>query len=243
AVAIFEGFARDQLVAADDALGAAEIDDDIAIFDPLDRAVDDLADAILVFLVLPVALGLAHLLHDDLLGRLGGNAAIIDLRQLFGDGVADLRVGLAQACRVERDLRRRILDLLDHFQQPLQLDLAGAGIDLGADIGLLTVARASRLLDGVGHGLDHDRLVDRLLTRNRVRDLDQFEPVGTYCHGLLLWIWRRTRRSDTIAQYLVVSSAAPRRHVSSCVPGGRADPRATPRGSVRRSAPAAPRQG
>jgi hypothetical protein len=47
AVAITEGFARNGLVTADDALSAAEINDDIAIFDALDGAVDDLADAIL----------------------------------------------------------------------------------------------------------------------------------------------------------------------------------------------------
>src|SRR5690606_22216827 len=49
AVAIFVSLARDQLVAPDDCLAAAEIDDDITVFDALDRAVDDLADAILVF--------------------------------------------------------------------------------------------------------------------------------------------------------------------------------------------------
>jgi hypothetical protein len=36
AVAVAEGLARDQFVAADDALAAAEIDDDVAVFDALD---------------------------------------------------------------------------------------------------------------------------------------------------------------------------------------------------------------
>ena len=81
AIAVAEYFARDQLVAADDRLAAAEIDDDVAVFDALDDAVDDLADAVLVFLILPVALGLAHLLHDDLLGRLRGDAAEFHRRQ------------------------------------------------------------------------------------------------------------------------------------------------------------------
>jgi hypothetical protein len=97
AVAIFEVLARDQLVAADDGLAAAEIDDDIAVFDALDRAVDDLADAVLVFVVLAVALGLAHLLHDDLLGRLGGDAAEIHRRQLLGDKSPTRRRGCAGA--------------------------------------------------------------------------------------------------------------------------------------------------
>jgi hypothetical protein len=85
AVAIFEDFARDQLITAHDALATAEIDDHIAIFDALDGAVDDLADAILELFELAVALGFAHFLHDHLLGRLGGDAAKIERRQRIGD--------------------------------------------------------------------------------------------------------------------------------------------------------------
>src|SRR5689334_25235423 len=76
AVAVAEHLARQHFVAADDGFAAAEIDDDAAIFDALDDAVDDVADAILELLILPVALGFAHLLHDHLLGRLRGDAAI-----------------------------------------------------------------------------------------------------------------------------------------------------------------------
>src|SRR5581483_11833230 len=68
AVAVAEHLARQHLVAADDGFATAEIDDDAAIFDALDDAVDDVADAVLELLILPVALGLAHLLHDHLLG-------------------------------------------------------------------------------------------------------------------------------------------------------------------------------
>ena len=56
----------------------------------LTDAVHDLADAVLVFLVLAVALGVAHLLDDHLLGRLRGDAAEIERRQGVGDHVADL---------------------------------------------------------------------------------------------------------------------------------------------------------
>ena len=71
------------------AFAAAEIDDDIAVFDALDHAVDDLADAILVFVVHALALGIAHLLDDHLLGVLRGDAAEIDRRQGLGDVIAD----------------------------------------------------------------------------------------------------------------------------------------------------------
>src|SRR5204862_5430613 len=90
AIAVAEGLARDQHVAADDALAAAEVDDDVAVLDALDLAVDDLADPVLELLVLAVALGLAHLLDDDLLRRLGGDAAEVHRRQRLGDEIADL---------------------------------------------------------------------------------------------------------------------------------------------------------
>src|SRR5690606_38279116 len=77
AIAIFEGLARDQFVTPDDRLAAAKIDDDIAVFHALHCAVDDLADAVLVLLILAVALGLAHLLHNHLLGGLCRDATEI----------------------------------------------------------------------------------------------------------------------------------------------------------------------
>src|SRR5690606_10927607 len=58
AVADVEHFARDRLVAAHDAFAPAQVDDGVAVFDALDRAVDDLADAILELFVLVGALGL-----------------------------------------------------------------------------------------------------------------------------------------------------------------------------------------
>src|SRR4051812_23596064 len=76
AVAVAEHFARQHFVAADDGFTTAEIDDHAAIFDALDDAVDDVADAVLEFLILAVAFGLAHLLHDHLLGGLRGDTAI-----------------------------------------------------------------------------------------------------------------------------------------------------------------------
>src|SRR6202167_650725 len=86
AVAIAEYLARQHLVTAHDGFAAAEIDDHAAIFDAFDDAVDDIADAVLEFLVLPVALGLAHLLHDHLLGPLRGGAAVFQARARGGAG-------------------------------------------------------------------------------------------------------------------------------------------------------------
>ena len=187
-VAGTEHLARDQFVAPHHRLaaGPAEIDDDIAVFDPLDLTVDDLADAVLEHLILLVALGLADLLHQHLLGGLGGDAAEIERRQQFGDPVADLRRRVLLLRFGERDLGRVVLDLIDDQQQAREADFAGLGVDLGAHFGLLTVARARRLLHRVLHRGEHDRSVDRLLARDGVDDLQELESVGANGHRLLL---------------------------------------------------------
>jgi hypothetical protein len=64
-----------------------------------------------------------------------------------------------------------------------QPQFALLGVDFGMDVGLAAVARPSRLGDGVFHRRDHDTAVDRLLTRNSVGDLQQFEFVGADGHN------------------------------------------------------------
>ena len=54
---------------------AADLEDDVAVLEPLHRAVDDLADPLVVLGEDVLALRLAHLLEDDLLGGLRGDAA------------------------------------------------------------------------------------------------------------------------------------------------------------------------
>src|ERR1700679_1632846 len=99
-----EGFARDHLVAAHHAFGLAKINDHRTEFRTLDHAMHDFADAVLVFVILALALGIAHLLHDHLLGILGIDAVEIDRRQGLGDDVAYLGVGIAVASLLQRDL-------------------------------------------------------------------------------------------------------------------------------------------
>src|SRR5450631_1162938 len=113
AVAWPEDLARDQLVTPNRRLAAPKIDDHIAIFDPFHDAVDDIPDAVLVLLILPVALGFADLLNDDLLGRLGGNASEIERRQCFSDPVADLSRRVFLARLGDGDLRCVVVDLID----------------------------------------------------------------------------------------------------------------------------------
>ena len=72
--------------------------------------------------------------------------------------------------------------VLDHQEVARQAQLAGLGVDLGMDVGLGAVARAGGLGDRVLHRVEHDLLVDRLLARDRVGDLQEFKPVGADSH-------------------------------------------------------------
>src|SRR5262249_21210936 len=178
AVAVAEILARQGLVAAHDGFGPAEIDDDVAVFDAFDDAVYDLADPVLVLVILALALGLAHLLPDHLLRVLRSHPAEIERRQRLGDEVSDLRSRIAAPRLVERDLCGLHGHLLDHLQEPREPDLSGLGVDLSLDLVLATVARLGGLLDCVLHGHDHYLAVDRLLACDRIRDLQELQPVG-----------------------------------------------------------------
>src|SRR4029078_12001634 len=75
------------------------VDDDVAALEPPHDARDQLALAVLVLVEDVLALGLAHALQDDVLGRLRGDAAealpgAVELEQLAVLGVLLLRAGL-----------------------------------------------------------------------------------------------------------------------------------------------------
>ena len=74
-IAQIVGFQSRLLALGQARFGAAHVHDDVGAFKALDDAIHQLADAAVVFVVDGVALGLAHLLHDDLLGGLRGDAA------------------------------------------------------------------------------------------------------------------------------------------------------------------------
>src|SRR5690606_34100446 len=185
-VADVEVLARDRLVAAHDALAAAQIDHDVAVLDALDRAVDDLADAVLELLVLALALGFADLRGHHLAGHLGLHAAELEGRQdLFVD-LADesllvAALGFGQTQDAGRLLFAR-LDVpagvvVDNGDDALDGHLARLRIVVHADVVLGAVARAGALLDRLLDRLDDDLLLDRLLAGHGLGDLQQFEPV------------------------------------------------------------------
>jgi hypothetical protein len=56
----------------------------------------------------------------------------------------------------------------------LQLDHAGAAVDMRADVMIVAVFRAARFLDGFFHRTDDDFTVDVFFSSNVVSDLQQF---------------------------------------------------------------------
>ncbi len=115
AVASAERFARQGFVAPHHRLGPAQVDGDVAELVALDDAVDDLAGAVLVLPILALTLGLADLLHDDLLGGLRRDAPQIDGRQVFDDKLARLDSRLAPLGVDDRHLRDLVLHLVGHL--------------------------------------------------------------------------------------------------------------------------------
>src|SRR5690606_9227874 len=172
------GLARDLLVTADDAFGPAEIDDHVTELDRLDHPGDDLAGAVLEFLVLTLALGVADLLEDHLLGALRIDATEVDRRQRIDDEVADLGTRLQLLGLLQIDLLEIVLNFFDHLDNPPQAKVAGHRIELGANVVLGAVASPGGLLDRLFHRFDDDRLVDHLLGRDGIRDREQFGLVG-----------------------------------------------------------------
>ena len=174
-----EYLARDQIVAADDRFAASQIKHHIAIFDPLDHAIDNFADTVFKFFILLLALGFAHALNNHLLCGLRGDAAKLDRRQFVNNLIPDLGVRVLTLRDGKRDLRIVIFNKLHHFDRPQKSCFAGFRVDLNADVVLGTIARFGRLLDGVCHGREHNLNVDAFFARNCICNLNQFQFIGT----------------------------------------------------------------
>ena len=182
-VVLLKAFARQQLVAAHDRLGMAQIDGDIAVFDALDLAVDDIADPVLELLVLALAFGIAHLLHDHLLGRLRRHAAEIDRGQRIVDIAAHFDFGILVAGILKQNFGGLVFDFLDHLAAAGNADFTGLAVDLGDDIVLQPIAGPRRLLDGFFHRLQNDVGIDMLFARYRIGNLQQFQTIGGRSHA------------------------------------------------------------
>ena len=176
--------ALDQLITAQHGLGPAEVEVDVAVLNTLDQAGDDLTLAVLEFLVLLLALGGANLLHDHLLGRLGGDPAQVDGRQFFGQEVADPEGFVEQVGVAQGDLRHVVFDFftqLHDFAVAVQRDLTVLAVDVRADVVIHPVFLPAGALDGLFHRFEHLVALDAFFTRNHVGHLDQFQTRGRRC--------------------------------------------------------------
>lgn len=143
----------------------------------------DLTHAVLKLFKLALALGVADLLEDDLLGRLRGDAAELDRGQRIDNVIADDRTLLELLGFLQVDLLEIVIDRLDHFDDAPQAQIAGDGVELRTNVVLGTVAGAGGALDRVFHRFDDDALVDHLLGRDGIRNGDQLGAVGGNARG------------------------------------------------------------
>src|SRR3984893_6102126 len=173
-LALAEAFAWQELVAGQHRPGPRDVDDDVAEFDALHEPVDDLADPVLEFEELPLALGIADLLDNYLFRGLRCDAAKIDRRERVGNEIADLGLRVQPLSIGQRNLRRLVFDDIGDLAKAQQPDLAAVAVDFGADIVILAIFGAARLLDRLLHRLQDFIAVDPLVARDGIGDLQQF---------------------------------------------------------------------
>jgi hypothetical protein len=127
AVADAQVLLGDHLVARQHRLDAAGLDDGIAALHALDGAGDEMLLALEEVVEHLLALGVADLLQDDLLGGLGADAAEVDRLERFLDELVELRRRASPAGpRRARSARPDLDGLVGHHQPAAEgLELAG----------------------------------------------------------------------------------------------------------------------
>ena len=120
---------------------AAQVDERVALIALLHDAGDDVADAVDVFVVHEVALGFADALQDDLLGRLGGDAA-----EVVGRDLVALDLGFVDRRKVDADL---VALFVSHLEG-LDVDVIREDELKDANVARLGIDLDLRRLDGVG---------------------------------------------------------------------------------------------
>ncbi len=139
-------------------LRLAEVDHVVALLDPLDHAGDDLALLVLVLVVDDVALGVPHLLHDDLFGRLGRDPAERRGVHLYADAVAYDALGVMLFRVLGGYLHVVVFHVFDDRLEPEDLYLSDLGVILGLEVKVV-----SEFLLGCRKDSFFERLYDDLL--------------------------------------------------------------------------------
>ena len=177
AVAGAQVFLRDHLAALQAPFDAARLDDDVALVQALDGADEDLLAARQEVVEQLLALGVADLLQDHLLGGLRADAADRHRLDRLLDVVVDLDVGdlllrLEQQLLGIGDLQAGLVG--HHVPAAEGLVVAGVAVDGDADVDLAAVQllgrRGERRLDRV----EDDVAFDALLARDGVHQHQHF---------------------------------------------------------------------
>ncbi len=153
-----------------DALGPADVHQNVAALEALDDSRDDRFGPADIFVENPLALGVAQPLGDDLLGRLGGDAAEIGGIDFDFDFDADFqfrvlrqiqRFSLEQFSRfLQADFRARIVHILvaDHGFRDIDRQAAAFQVELGPGVAELRKvflrSRKNRRFDGFANRFD-----------------------------------------------------------------------------------------
>ncbi len=144
-------FARDHFLTRDKPLGIiTQIDINIAALDAFDLTHDQRAFTIGIGVDDLAALGLAHLLYDDLLGGLCRDAAKFDRFDLLFDEIAELNLGLIDLRRFQGNLAQRLFETVfagfDDFPAAVGIVVTGLTVDINAhfDILLMFLTRRRR---------------------------------------------------------------------------------------------------
>jgi hypothetical protein len=171
-------------------LDPADLDDDVAVLEPLHRAREDFTHPIVVLGEDVLTLGLAHLLEDHLLGGLRGDAP-----ESFGRPgelhlVADfdarrhllaVRLGIGRAGLVNRNLDGRVLDGLDDRPDRHQVHVARLAVEARLEVLAALEHLARRRKDRVLDGRDDDLRVDTPLLREGFNRL--LDGIAAACHA------------------------------------------------------------
>ncbi len=151
--------AEDLLPLRQDRLGLADLEDHVALLDPVHDAAQDLTFLTRELRVDALALGVAHFLEDHLLGRLGRDPPKVLRRPLLLqlELVVELRVRVQRLGVGEADLLLVVGDLRDHLLPAVHPEIA-----------TLAVREEGRL-----QRLEEDLLVDPLLAPHLLDNGDQ----------------------------------------------------------------------
>ncbi len=186
AVAVAQVFLGDHLAAAQAPFDAARFDDDVALVHALDGAHEDLVAARHEVVEQHLALGVADLLQDHLLGSHGADAADRHRIHRFLDvvvhvDVGDLLLGFEQQDFLFGQLQAGLVR--HHVPAAEGFVVAAVAVDRDADVHVAFVQLLGGLRQGRLHRAENHVTLDVLLARDR---FDQHQQFAIHFTTLLL---------------------------------------------------------